>query len=270
MIWTFAAAGTLGLAAVAGVQIGILKGVGYVIFYGRERMAEEYWEEFGRGSVEGLAGETVTRRAELAGSWQGWVFNALFTFVAAGFVEEVVKFLPVVYARHRDGKDRKKSKSRAYLDYVFAGALSFGVIESIAFLYTACEEGNESWSKLALTAFERIVLGQLGHLSVSALTALRATRSDYGKGEEEKMSWWQVIAPSVLLHGANNFAAMAASAVEGNVGWIHPVKVWNLLMLLGFNLGMNAVSARLVWKEWKAMGERERNCELSGDDEKKQ
>lgn len=279
LIWTFAAAGTLGLAAVAGLQLGICKSAGLLIFYGKGEMREEYWGEFwrGEGEVEGLAAETIARRAELAGSWQGWVFNAVFTFVAAGMVEETIKFLPVAYARwqrRRSGsrsgsgavgqKKKKKQGSRVYLDYVLSAALSFGVVESIAFLYDACEQGHESWSKLGLTLFERIVLGQLGHLSVAALTALRATRSDYGG--EERMSWWEIIRPAVLLHGGSNFAAMAASAVEGNVGWVHPTGVLNLLVLLGVNLGLNGVSVWQVRKEWRALKERERNSKDEDDE----
>jgi RsiW-degrading membrane proteinase PrsW (M82 family) len=125
----------------------------------------------------------------------------------AGLVEETLKYLPIAYARRRDAAQRR---DRAYIDYALAGALSFGVIENIGFLYASCEKGHESWARLLLTVFERVVVGASGHLLVAALTALRAIRRDY---YGEKLSWWGVVGSSV---------AMAFSTVEGSAGWIHP------------------------------------------------
>ncbi|KAK2761539.1 hypothetical protein FQN54_001367 [Arachnomyces sp. PD_36] len=266
MIWTFTAAGTLGLSAVAAVQWGICRGASFLVFAGEGGggLREEYWEEVWRGTVEGLAPEVLARRAEMVGMWQHWVFMGVFTFIAAGVMEESLKFLPVVYARRKGTVETRKRRTRAYLDYILAGALSFGLVESVAFLY-ACEEGNESWGGLALTAFERVVLGQLGHLSIAALTALRAIRSDYG-GSKDRMRWWEVIAPSAVLHGASNFMALAASSAEGNVGWIHPTGVWNVVGLLGGMLGMHSIAAWQVWKEWKELKRREGNDKSEEDE----
>ena len=73
------------------------------------------------------------------------------------------------------------------------------MIENIGFLYGSVEKGGESWARLAFSIFERVIVGGMGHLTMSVLTALRATRRDfYG----ERLSWWQVIAPAALYHGA--------------------------------------------------------------------
>ncbi|GAQ05433.1 hypothetical protein ALT_2754 [Aspergillus lentulus] len=246
LIWTFTLSGTLGLAAAAAVQMGICQAVSAALF-SSEELRTEFWTEFGRTTIAGLTEEQLLRRAELASSWQNWVFNGALTYVAAGLVEELLKYVPVLYARRRDAK-KKQRRDRAYIDYVLASALGFSVVENIGFIYSACEGGRESWPKLLLTFVERVVLGQLGHLSVACLTALRATRRDY---HGDSLGLWGVICPAVLFHGTYNFALMSVSAMEGNVGWIHPNGLRNSVLVLGLVSGMIGLAVRKAKREWR-------------------
>ena len=254
MIWTYAAACTVGLTTVMLVQMVTCSAASSILF-GLGQTRADFWNEFRRSTIDGLTADELTRRAELAVSWQNWVFNSVFTFFAAGFSEEILKYLPIAYTRRRGTVEQRKQRNRAYIDYALAGALGFGVIENIGFLYVSCEQGHETWPRLMLTIFERMVFGSLGHLLVASLTALRAIRRDY---YGDQMSWWAVVGPSVMLHGTFDFVAMAASALEGNVGWIHPTGVRNTTAMFGLISGVVATAAWQVRREWKALDDRDR------------
>ncbi|KAF4623989.1 hypothetical protein G7Y89_g14187 [Cudoniella acicularis] len=58
---------------------------------------------FGLITVDGMTANELRRRAELAASWQNWVFNGVFMFVTVGLAEETLKHLPITYARRRKG-----------------------------------------------------------------------------------------------------------------------------------------------------------------------
>lgn len=253
MIWTYAAAGTVGLTAVMLIQL-VVCFVASTILFGSGKTKDEFWTEFQRSTIDGLTMDQLTRRAELAASWQNWVFNSVLTFLAAAFVEETLKYLSIAYARRRGTAEQRKQRNRAYIDYTVASALGFGVVEGIGFLYAACEEAHEAWPKLIFTLLERVV-GSLGHLLLASLTALRAIRRDY---YGDQTSWWAVVGPSVILHGASNFVALGASALEGNVGWIHPTSVRNTTAMLGLMSGLIATAAWQVRREWKALNDRDR------------
>ena len=253
MIWTYVAAGTAGLGAVMGVQMAVCSAA-IALLFGSGKMKDNFWTEFGRSSIHGLTTEELTYRAELAASWQNWVFNAVLSFLAASLGEETLKYVPIAYARRSGTPEQKKQRDRAYVDYAVSGALGFGVVEAIGFIYAACEQGRETWPRLMFTVFERMV-GSVGHLLIAALTALRAIRRDYyGEG----MGWWDVVGPSVVLHGTNDFVALTASALEGNVGWIHPVGVGNTTVMLGLISGLIAAAVWQVRREWKTLEDRDR------------
>ena len=176
----------------------------------------------------------------------------------AGLLEEMLKYLPITYARRRGIDGQRKPRNRAYIDYAFAGALSFGVVENIAFLYASCEKGNEAWPKLLRTVLERIVIGSTGHLLVACLTALRSIRKDY---YGEQLSWLGVVGPAAILHGTFDFVALAFSSLEGNVGWIHPTGVRNTSTMMGLLTGLVATAAWLVRRDWMALDNRDRKQE---------
>lgn len=253
MVWTYAASGTVGLTIVILVQLVICSAASTILFRSG-KTKEEFWTEFQRSTIDGLTANELTRRAELAASWQNWVFNSVLTFLAAALVEETLKYLPIAYARRRGTAEQRNQHNRAYIDYTVASALGFGVVEGIGFLYAACEEAHEAWPKLMFTLLERIV-GSVGHLLLASLTALRAIRRDY---YGDQMSLWAVVGPSVILHGASNFVALAASTLEGNVGWIHPTRVRNTTAMLGLMSGLIATAAWQVRREWKALDGRDR------------
>ena len=253
MVWTYAATGTVGITVVGLVQMVICSAVSSVVFRTRE-LRDNFWNEFGRATIDGLTTEELTRRAELATSWQNWIFVSALTFLAAGFVEESLKYIPIAYARRRGTVEQRKQRNRAYIDYAVTSALGFGLAESIGFLYASCEQGHETWPKLMVTLFERIIAGSLGHLLAASLTALRATRRDY---YGDKMSWWAVVGPSIILHGTYDTVAMAASALEGNVGWIHPTGLRMTAAMYGLIGAVIVTAASLVRREWKSLGNRD-------------
>ncbi|PGH11156.1 hypothetical protein AJ80_07258 [Polytolypa hystricis UAMH7299] len=257
MVWTYAASGTLGLTLVALTQFAICTAATYLLF-GNGQMRTDFLTELCRGSIDGLTADELARRAELAATWQNWVFSGVFTFVVTGLVEETLKYLPIAYARRRGIIKQRQRRNRAYIDYAISAALGFGFVEALGFLYIACENERQTGLKLGLTILERMV-GFTGHLLVSALTGLRATRRDfYGGEEEKKMSWWAVTGPAILFHGAFNFVAISFSVLEGNVGWIHPTGVGNTVSMVGIAASLVGAAAWMVRGEWKALNERDR------------
>lgn len=254
MVWIYAAMSTLGITSVALLQMGAVRLVSPLLFRS-ETTRKAFWQEFSRATVTGLTSKELAQRAQLAAGWQNWVFNGVLAFIMAGLFEEMLKFLPVAYARYQGTPERRQHRDGAYLDYALAGALGFGVVENIGFFYTVCEQAQETWPKLALTVFERMFLGSLGHLLLATLTALRAIRRDY---YGDRMKWWAVIGPSVLLHGLHDFGAMTFSALGGNVGWVHPVEVRNIVVMLGLGTGLFATTAWQVWKEFEKLDKRDK------------
>lgn len=253
LIWTFASTGTLGLIGIMAIQWGVFTATTKLLFGSGE--AKKYFiQEFGRSTTEGLSLEELAKRAALAASWQNWVLNAALSFGMAGFLEETLKYLPVAYAKLRGTPEERRPRNRAYLDYAIAGALSFAVIENIGFLYAAVEGARQSWLKLAGTALERLVFASAGHFLAAALTALRATRRDY---YGDQLSWWDIVRPSVILHGCQNFVAFSFGALEGNVGWIHPVGLWNQLGMWSLIGAVNFTAGYLVRQEWKELERRD-------------
>ncbi|KAL9113466.1 MAG: hypothetical protein Q9227_002507 [Pyrenula ochraceoflavens] len=249
MVWTFAATGTIGITSVALVQMAICSGVGRLLFKSSQTR-KDFFEEFGRATVEGLTADQLAYRAQLASSWQNWVFNAVLFYIGAGLMEELLKYLLIIYARRQNSPEDKERRDRAYLDYALSSALAFSVVENIGFFYASCEGANESWPRIALTLVERSVLGSAGHVLAAALTALRAIRKDY---YGEKLGWWGAIGPSVLYHGTFDFVAMCFSMREGNVGWIHPSSMGTTGVMLSMAVGMVGTLAWRVRRNWKLL-----------------
>ncbi|KAL9623495.1 MAG: hypothetical protein Q9160_002175 [Pyrenula sp. 1 TL-2023] len=248
LVWTYVVQGTLGVSVVLLAQMGICR-IASSLLFESDLMRKDFWQEFGRSTISGLTPTQLSYRSQLASSWQNWVFNAALSFIAAGLFEETLKYLPIAYARRRERKaeatEPNRRRSRAYLDYVLAGALSFGLNETLLTLFSACQ--NETGSKLAVTVSERLVFGCLGHLLPAVLTALRAIRRDYCG---DQLSWWSVVGPSALLHGTFDFLVFSFSALEGNVGWIHPTGLRNVTAMLGLCSGVIGTAAWLVKQEW--------------------
>ena len=243
LVWTYAAASTLGVVGSTILQ-GIVCITASKLLFTTTETRRLFWFEFQRSTVAGLDPVTLSARSQLAGSWQNWAFNAALSF-GAGFVEELMKFLPIVYARHRYAKKEKKQVPPPYLDYALAAALGFGLVEAIGFIYAAVES-NETGLALSVTVAERFA-GSIAHGLVASLTALRAMRQDReGAG---RWSWLSAIAPAVLLHGTGDMIALSASSLEGNVGWIHPTGKWLATGMVGLITGVWGLTGWLVSHE---------------------
>jgi len=254
LVWTFAAMGTFGLAAVAAIQgagLWILSRLVLPSAFQRK----SYFEEFGRHTINNLTPDELAYRLALSRSWQNWALISAFTFVLAGPAEEGLKYMPVAFARRRQAQRKDQLQKDIYLDYASAGGLSFGAIENIGFLYGAIAHNQETGLRLALTVAERLIFGGLGHSLTAALTALRATRRDvYG----QKLPWWSIVGPAAVLHGSFDFIAFACSTLEGNVGWIHPKKAVNQAVLLGLVCAVDGIAAWMVRREWRMIQELEK------------
>ncbi|KAE9374133.1 hypothetical protein N431DRAFT_437644 [Stipitochalara longipes BDJ] len=265
LVWTYALAGTCGLLGVGLIQVAVVKAVSFGLFYHDPTGSQDFWTEFARTSVADLTSEEVVKRASIAWGWRNWVLNGALTFVAAGLGEEILKYAPIAYARRRGKPEERRKGSRAYVDYALAGALSFSVIENIGFLYASVEKGGESWARLALSVFERVIIGGTGHLTMSVLTALRATRRDcYG----DRLSWWEVIGPAALYHGAFDYVCFSASAWDGNVGWIHPTDLGVTSVMFGSCLSLVASAMWQTRREWRVLEKRDRARNATDEDRK--
>ncbi|PMD28637.1 hypothetical protein NA56DRAFT_560095 [Hyaloscypha hepaticicola] len=260
MIYTYAVAGTVGLLGVGLTQMAVVKAVSFLLFHHDTQASKDFWAEFGRGSVEGLTSDELAKRVGIAWSWKNWVLNGALTFIAAGLGEEILKYLPIAYACRRGTAEERKKRNRAYVDYALSGALSFALVENIGFLYASVETGNESWSRLALSVFERVIIGGTGHITMAVLTALRAIRRDY---YGDQLSWLQIISPAVLYHGTFDFVCFGASAWEGNVGWIHPTGLGPTSVLFGSCLGLVGTAMWQTSREWRGLEERDSMMEAS-------
>jgi RsiW-degrading membrane proteinase PrsW (M82 family) len=254
MVWIYAATATLGVPASVVLQLGL--GTGFAaLFFGDGKRA--VIKEFLRPAVDGLTPAQIAYRASVAGSWPYWGFLASISFFAMGLGEEALKYLPVMWARRRErererlaegsSKDKTKKpavrRDRAYVDYAVASGLAFGVIENIGYIHAACKQEHASVASIAVMFLGRVTFGAVGHALMASLSALRATRRDFG---DEQLGFLGPIGPAVLIHGLFDFIAFGACALDGNVGWIHPTGFWKVTTLYGLATSMFMGTAWLV------------------------
>lgn len=258
LVWSFASTGTIGVFALLTAQVTVLTAATRLLFPD-PNVREAFMTEFGRSTIEDLTAAERAARLAFSASWQNWVFNTTLSFAIAGLFEEILKLLPVLFISAKAKRRNQQVAKRAYLDYTVTAALAFGVFEGIGFLYAACESAQERGFLLMRTVLERFVAGSTAHVLLAALTGLRATRREiYG----DQLSWWNVLTPSILLHGFANSAAFAFSTLEGNVGWIHPTGFWTQVGLYSSVLGFNGMAAWLVWKEWMTLQKMDNQIEV--------
>lgn len=240
MLWTYFTMASVGFCLSSLLQLAAL--MGSVHFLLDAETKHQFMTEFFRTSLEGLDTEQLKIRASISNTWQNWCINFILFFFIAGFGEETLKFMPIIYAR------KKYKGTSTYIDLAAAGALGYGTMESILFVRLACTTGESGWFEPSLTMLERVVSGSTGHALLSILTALRAIRRD---SCGEPTNTWRLLSPSACLHGAFNFFAVSLSTLDGNVGFIRPKGVWKHMamycMLAATYAGM------LAWmrREWK-------------------
>ena len=260
LVWTTLISATAGVAAAAACQ-AVTGYTAATALFGNGEIRDYFVREVMRASIDRLSTDDIASRAALAWSWRNIVFNAVFSFVGAALTEETLKYMPVVYCRHSLKKtDREtRQRSRAALDYALAWGLGIGLVEAVGGLYA---ERQSTWPKIALTVFERVVLGSSAHLVTAALSALRSIREDQSsKNTTSRRSFrtfLSIIGPSLILHGANNFGLFSFSAWDGNIGWIHPTNfAQNMAMLTMYCTALGA-AGWLVRREWNAVEEYEK------------
>ncbi len=249
LVWTFALSATAGFIGVSTLQALLGYGLSTAL-YGTGESRAFFLQEAMRASVAEVDPDIIARRAVIAKSLQYLVFNAVFWFSAAGLGEETLKYLPVMWDRRRGRAEERKPRRRAYVDYAIASSLAFGVIEGLGFILSYVKH-EDSGNRLALNVFERLLLGSTGHVLMAVLSALRATRADYC-GENE-MSFWRIIAPSAFAHGLFDFGALAFSASDGNIGWIHPTGTKKTAIMLAMACSIWAGVAWKVRQEYRAI-----------------
>lgn len=276
---TFWTTGTFGLVAVALVQAGIVTLTSRVLFSRPD--AKQYFTEFVRSSVDGLGPEEVALRAQLARSGRHFIFLALFSFLAAGGTEEILKYLPIAFlSRRRHASKEKTTKDAAqppplpppnksqmmayYLQHAIAAGLGFSMFENLAYAHSTAKSLSSTPTKVLLTVLERMVFGTTGHVLTACLTAVNAARyllppedstSDAKVSPETRrgkmMTLLRILAPSIVYHGLNDFQLFALCAWEGNVGWIHPTEPKVVALGVAMVVGLQGLLAWDAWRLWR-------------------
>jgi len=103
---------------------------------------------------------------------------------------------------------------------------------------------------IALTLFERIIFGSLGHTIMALLTGLQSVRRD---ARGEKLTIWQVLARAVAYHGTWDFILLSVSAWNGNVGWIHPTDVGSVVLALSSVIALQVKAAWDISRQLKEL-----------------
>ncbi|KAK1087522.1 hypothetical protein LTR33_001010 [Friedmanniomyces endolithicus] len=230
-----------GIAGVVLAQLLIVRAITKPLFGDQ---AATFMTELGRSVVKDLTPDQVALRAKLASSWQNWVFLVAMTYVAAGGVEELLKYAPIAYLRRRQRQsaDKKAIPKEVYLQYAVAAGLGYSTIENMAFARVAVAAGESGW-KLALTIFERVVAGSPGHCLTGALLAINVAHM--GEYRTTPGNLWRILGGPILWHGTFDFMLFGLSALEGNVGWIHPEDPWRIA---GMILVAEGVQLSLFWQ----------------------
>ncbi|KAH6644926.1 hypothetical protein BKA67DRAFT_586479 [Truncatella angustata] len=213
LIWTYVLTGTIGTTLVVVFQSLLSYGFAVVIF-GSD--LDTYFKEFGKSEKILMEAdeETLSRRREMAGRWGYWLYLVFLAFITAGLIEEYMKYCALNLAR-RYGR---VTKQRDFLTVAVAAALGFSTIENIGFVYAAVRE-KQPTNELFLTVAERVVVGSTGHSLPALLVGINAVQENY---HNQPTSLFVVIRDAVLFHGSADFMLFAISAIDGNVGWVHP------------------------------------------------
>lgn len=215
-IWTWLGAATIAPAASMIVQSVLSYGAATLIF--REQR-DEYITELMRApdEVRSLPLDLISKRTSMAQSWPYLAYLTLFAFAMAGLPEELSKYSILSLLQ------RYSATPLTANDYVFyarAIGLGFSFFESLAFIYVSAT--TESTAMMFTTAAERLLYGTAAHVLTAVLSATLMARDSVAEGKHEKRSWWQIIGPSTLYHGAGNALLFAACAWDGHPGWVHP------------------------------------------------
>ena len=149
-------------------------------------------------------------------------------------VEESVKYYAVVLARHFGRVTRQGD----YITIAVSAALGFATFEIFAFVFAASQDESLTWT--AVTIFERVLLGSALHTMMAAVVAISIIARDVR--HESRGLWW-VLGQPILFHGSFDFTFFAISALNGNLGWIHPKEGPTLYLIIAIATGFFAALA---------------------------
>ncbi|KAI1774952.1 protease prsW family-domain-containing protein [Hypoxylon cercidicola] len=240
-IWTYVLTGTVGTAAVLVVQSLLSYLLALAFFQGQ---TAQLLREIQRGEdeVASLDAETLAARRLMAGRWQYWTFMLTFAGFAASVPEELLKYAGLVYARRRG----RVAHAHNYVTLGAASALGFSTVENVGFVYAAAKLQNQGYGELLLTLFERVAVGTPMHVMGGLLVGIAASRRDF---RGEALSLVRILRVPVLIHGAWDFSLFASSALDGNVGWVHP-RGRSLLIVLAIAISTQLVMVLVVRKKY--------------------
>ncbi|RYP74222.1 hypothetical protein DL771_003155 [Monosporascus sp. 5C6A] len=222
LLWTYVLTGTVGTTIVVIIQWTISYGAAYLLF---QSETDGFFEEFGKQEreVAQMDPDALAARSVMARQPRYSVFLAVFAFVVAGVVEESLKYYALQYARHYSRIAHPKN----LFTLAMAAGLGFSTIEGIGFVHAAVQE-NQPLGHIVQTVAERVALGPVTHALTAGLISLNVIRRDLRGG---RLRFGQVIGNCVLFRGGFDFIVMGVSALEGNVGWIHPRGITLLFVL---------------------------------------
>jgi hypothetical protein len=210
---------------------------------GNESSPEEHDPREGDALLEDSANDIdkkLARRKQMALDPRYWLLIFLFSFLGAGLNEEVIKYCAITLYPYRLGGNEFKdlSAQNVILTAVAAG-MGFATMENIVLMVATARAAAKNIAGggagrvgvSSLTVLERVLSSIPGHTALSALIGVNivAMRTSDGTVEGGITGMWRAIWQAVLFHGAFDFALLAISVWEGNVGWIHPKKqvaVW--------------------------------------------
>jgi hypothetical protein len=90
-------------------------------------------------------------------------------------------------------------------------------------------------SRLALTLEEGVAVGATAHATTSYLLAINVLRRDLRR---ERLMLWEMMCLPMFLHGTFDFALLSISALNVNIGWIHPTEGISLILTMALAIGM--------------------------------
>lgn len=247
LIWIYVLMGSLGTIV---LSIAQLSAHFLTVSFLLGDAAPAYWIEFLRGTAEGLTHEERMRRADMAATWQNWVLMLLFSYVMAGGMEEILKYMPILYARRQCNKHKACRREPMYIDFSIAGGLGLVTVECIGYIVDTCHSGLPGWVAPLVTLAQRQVAGTMGHVVVSLLTSYRAARADR---RTLSSSWFRILLPAFVLHGSAIMAVFVACTVQGHVGWVHPTEVISIIGLYGNYFLVVLLTGLLAWHERHAL-----------------
>lgn len=247
LTYLYMGGGTIGVIA-----SGLLQGIiSYALAFPLFRSeTNRLFTEFTRTNREGLSAADRSWRLEMSRSWRYHVFVTCMSYVAAAGTEEVLKYLPVAFLREHSPTNKlsKAQLAQIYMQYAGALSLGFSTVENLFFSKASVKAG-ERGAKLALTIFERVAAGGLGHTIPACLTAINVAAQD--RDRTDVASLWRIIGLPVLCHGTCDVICFGLSAWNGNIGWVHPENAaqTGFLMVLIENIHVGLfLYARQAWQ----------------------